>query len=134
MWSHAMTPVDQMLHGSCLCGGIAFHAARPATNASHCYCTMCQRFHGAAAGSYIDVAASGYVLERGAELLVEYASSEQGRRGFCKTCGSSLYWRSTGTPDVIELSLGTLDPPWTGTVDREVYVETKPTWAPHAGV
>jgi len=129
-----MTPVDQMLHGSCLCGGIAFHAARPATNASHCYCTMCQRFHGAAAGSYIDVAASGYVLERGAELLIEYASSEQGRRGFCKTCGSSLYWRSTGTPDVIELSLGTLDPPWTGTVDREVYVETKPTWAPHAGI
>jgi hypothetical protein len=129
-----MTPTDQMLHGSCLCGGVAFHAALPATNPTDCYCTMCQKFHGAAAGTYIDVAISGYVVERGAGLIVEYASSEHGRRGFCKTCGSSLYWRSTRVPGVIELALGVLDPPWTGRVDREVYLGTKPAWAPHAGV
>jgi hypothetical protein len=129
-----MNPTDNFLHGSCLCGGIAFHAALPATNPSHCYCTMCQKFHGAAAGSFIDVARSGYVLERGSDLLVEYASSRQGRRGFCKVCGSSLYWRSEAAPDVIELALGTLQPPYTGTAEREVYTDTKPTWAPHAGV
>lgn len=126
-----MLESDSVLHGSCLCGGVAFHAALPALNASHCYCTMCQKFHGAAAGSYIDVATSGYVLERGADLVAEYASSERARRGFCRTCGSSLYWRSVDQPDVIELSLGTLQPPWTGTVAREVYVDTKPTWTPH---
>jgi hypothetical protein len=127
-----MTASDEtLLHGSCLCGGVAFHAALPALGASHCYCTMCQKFHGAAAGSYIDVAASGYVVERGAELIVDYASSSEGRRGFCKICGASLYWRSTARPHVIELSLGTLNPAWTGTVERAVYTDTRPTWAPH---
>ena len=132
-----MAPPDDMLHGSCLCGGVAFHAAKPdasATSACHCFCTMCQKFHGAAAGSFIDVDIDSYVVERGAELITEFMSSEKGRRGFCKTCGSSLYWRGLDEPGVIELSLGTLSPPWTGTIEREVYTETKPTWVPHAGV
>lgn len=125
---------QDMLHGSCLCGGVAFHAqltpgAPPAV--SHCFCTMCQKFHGAAGGSFIDVPTSGYTVERGADLITEYVSSEQGRRGFCRTCGSSLYWRSEAEPAIIELSLGLMQPPWTGTIEREVYVETKPTWTPH---
>jgi hypothetical protein len=121
---------DEFVHGACLCGGVAFHAALPARGANHCYCTMCQKFHGAAAGSYLTVAASGYVVERGASLITEYASSNQGRRGFCRVCGASLYWRSTGQPDGIDLSLGTLDPAWTGIVERELYTEHKPSWLP----
>ena len=126
-----MTDSAKMLHGSCLCGGVVFHAALPALGANHCYCTMCQQFHGAAAGSYLSVATNGYVVERGQDLIVDYASSAQGRRGFCKTCGSSLYWRSTATPDSIDLSLGTIQPAWTGSVEREIYTDSKPTWLPH---
>jgi hypothetical protein len=77
------------------------------------------------------VAASGYVVERGAGMIAEYASSSQGRRGFCRVCGASLYWRSTGEPDSIDLSLGTFDPAWTGIVERELYPEHKPSWLPH---
>lgn len=126
-----MTDTDDTLHGSCLCGGVVFSAALPALGANHCYCTMCQKFHGAAAGSYLTVATSGYVVEQGQDLIVDYASSDKGRRGFCKTCGSSLYWRSTDTPASLDLSLGTLNPAWTGTVEREVHTEGKPTWLPH---
>jgi hypothetical protein len=127
----ASNPPEDTVHGSCLCGGIAFHAALPEEGANHCYCTMCQKFHGAAAGSYLSVYTKGFVVERGAELIVDYASSEFARRGFCKTCGSALYWRSTKEPDVIDLSLGTLQPPWTGTIEREVYLDTRPSWLPH---
>jgi hypothetical protein len=126
-----MTKSDDTLHGACLCGAIVYRAAPPATNPSHCYCTMCQKSSGAAAGAFIDVARGGFVVERGSDMLVEYASSGEGRRAFCKVCGSSLYWRSEAAPGVIELSLGTLQPQWTGTVDREVHVDTKPSWAPH---
>lgn len=126
-----MTSSDEMLHGGCLCGGVAFHAALPEQTVSHCYCTMCQKFHGAASGSYVTVAASGYAVERGVELITEYASSERARRGFCKVCGSSLYWRSLDTLDGIDLSLGCLTPPWPRAVEREVYADTKPAWAPH---
>lgn len=118
------------LHGSCLCGGVRYSAARPVFHASHCYCTMCQKQHGAAAGSYANVARAGYVVEAGAELITEYASSDAGRRGFCSVCGSTLFWRSTESPDRIAISLGTLEPDYVGPVERELYTDTKPAWLP----
>jgi hypothetical protein len=119
-----------MLQGSCLCGGIAYRAEGPVNGASHCYCTMCQKQHGAAAGSYANVPTAGFVIERGADLMTEYASSDHGRRGFCRVCGSTLFWRSTQTPDRIAVSLGTLEPEYDGPVDRELFPETKPKWLP----
>ncbi len=118
------------LHGSCLCGGVAYRAEKPVSHASHCYCTMCQKQHGAAAGSYANVAAAGYVVERGADLITEYASSDHGRRGFCKICGSTLFWRSTESPERIAVTLGTLEPPYDGPVRRELHTDTKPAWLP----
>jgi len=119
-----------MLRGSCLCGGVAYRADGPVHHASHCYCTMCQKQHGAAAGSYANVATAGYAIERGSELVTEYASSEEGRRGFCRVCGSTLFWRSTASPDTIAVTLGTLEPPYDGPVERELFTETKPAWLP----
>lgn len=124
-----MTTVDQ-LHGSCLCGAIAYRAAGPVFHASHCYCTMCQKQHGAGAGSYANVGSAGFVIERGADAITEYASSDHGRRGFCRVCGSTLYWRSTQSPDRIAVTLGTLEPEYAGPVERELYVDTKPRWLP----
>ena len=119
-----------MLNGSCLCGGVVYRAEGPVTHASHCYCSMCQKQHGAAAGSYANVASAGFVIERGAELVTEYASSDHGRRGFCNICGSNLYWRSTQAPDRIAVTLGTLEQEYDGPVEREWYPEQKPRWLP----
>ena len=119
-----------MLQGSCLCGGIAYRAEGPVNGASHCYCAMCQKQHGAAAGSYANVPTAGFVIERGADLLTEYASSDHGRRGFCRVCGSTLFWRSTETPDRIAVTLGTLEPEYGGPVDDELFAENKPQWLP----
>lgn len=122
-----------MLQGSCLCGGVAYRA-NDARDASHCYCTMCQKQHGAGSGSYANVDAACFALVRGADLVTEYASSEFGRRGFCKVCGSTLFWRSTQTPDRISVTLGTLEPAYSGPVERELYTDTKPQWLPTAAI
>ena len=119
-----------MLRGSCLCGGVAYRADGPVHHASHCYCTMCQKGHGAGAGSYANVSTADFAIERGKDLVVEYASSEHGRRDFCRVCGSTLFWRSTQSPDVIAVTLGTLEPPYDGPVERELYTDTKPAWLP----
>ena len=120
----------EQLHGSCLCGGVAYRADGPVKHTSHCYCTMCQKQHGAASGTYANVARATFAFERGADLVTEYASSDHGRRGFCKVCGSTLFWRSTRSPDRIAVTLGTLDPAYTGTVHKELHTDTKPTWLP----
>ena len=119
-----------MLRGSCLCGGVAYRAEGPVGGASHCYCTMCQKQHGAAAGSYANVPRAGYVIEHGADLVTEYASSDHGRRAFCRVCGSTLSWRSTETPDRIAVTLGTLEPEYAGVVKDELFIENKPQWLP----
>jgi len=119
-----------MLKGSCLCGGVRYRAEGPVEHASHCYCTMCQKQHGAAAGSYANLASAGLVVEQGAELVATYASSAHGRRDFCRVCGSTLFWRSTASPERIAVTLGTLEPEYDGAVERELYLDTKPRWLP----
>ena len=119
-----------MLRGSCLCGAVVYSTAGPIAGASHCYCTMCQKQHGAAAGSYANIARAGLTVERGAACITEYASSDHGRRAFCQVCGSTLFWRSEQTPDRLAVALGTLDPMFTGRVDVELHTDTKPAWLP----
>lgn len=119
-----------MLRGSCLCRAIVYTHAGPVESASHCYCNMCQKQHGAAAGTYANVARAGLRIERGEDLLTEYASSDHGRRAFCRQCGSTLFWRSEASPDRIALTLGTLDSPFAGPVEIELHTDTKPSWLP----
>ena len=59
-----------------------------------------------------------------------YRSSDKAKRGFCDECGSTLFWRSTQSPDVIAVTLGTLEPPYDGPVERELHTDTKPAWLP----
>ncbi|MCC2971877.1 GFA family protein [Massilia sp. IC2-476] len=119
-----------MLRGSCLCGAVRYSAAGPVESASHCYCTMCQKQHGAGAGTYANVARAGLKIEQGDAFITEYASSSHGRRAFCRQCGSTLFWRSEESPERIAVTLGTLDEPYTGPVERELYLDTKPSWLP----
>ena len=119
-----------MLRGSCLCGAIAYSAAGPIDSASHCYCTMCQKQHGAGAGTYANIASVSLNIERGETFITEYASSEHGRRAFCQRCGSTLFWRSEATPERISVTLGTLDVPFAEPVDIELHTDTKPSWLP----
>lgn len=119
-----------MLRGSCLCRAVVYSADGPVDHASHCYCTMCQKQHGAGAGSYANVARAGLRIERGEEFVIEYASSDHGRRAFCRQCGSTLFWRSEASPERIAITLGTFDSPFTEPVEVELYTETKPAWLP----
>ncbi|MGG7607065.1 GFA family protein [Massilia sp. BKSP1R2A-1] len=120
-----------MLKGSCLCAEVAYTVAGPVESASHCFCTMCQKQHGAGAGTYANVARADLHIERGEDNITEFASSEQGRRAFCRRCGSTLFWRSEETPDRIAVTLGTLDTPFTDPVRIELHTDTRPSWLPH---
>lgn len=74
----------------------------------NCHCGQCRRFHGAF-GAYASVPRAAMILESGA-ALVWYQSSAKARRGFCGTCGSSLFWDGFGRAD-IDVSAGALDQP-----------------------
>ncbi len=94
--------------GGCLCGAVRYEVRGPMRGVVNCHCDMCRRLHGAF-GAYTKV-------ENGELALVEesglawYASSDKARRGFCRTCGASLFWQPSGM-QTTSIAAGTLDTP-----------------------
>jgi hypothetical protein len=60
-------------------------------------------------GAYSSAASADIDLQ-GADAIVWFASSQRGRRGFCGTCGSSLFFDPVGE-DRLAIAAGSLDQP-----------------------
>lgn len=94
--------------GSCLCGAVRYEVRGALRDVINCHCTMCQRLHGAfGAHSKARKENIAVVEDKG---LTWYASSDRARRGFCRFCGSNLFWEPVGQ-DATGIVAGTLDPP-----------------------
>ena len=94
--------------GSCLCGAVSFtvDAALPPPDA--CHCTICRKSSGHyAVGTDAPRAA---VTIRGGDHVTWYQSSEEVRRGFCRTCGSPLFFDKAGR-SWIGIQMGAFDKP-----------------------
>lgn len=99
---------DKMLSGACLCGAVRFTAKGRFGAVSVCHCAQCRRWHGAP-GSYTSVRRDRLVFQNESGLAW-YRSSDRARRGFCRDCGTSLFWEETGAPH-LALAMGCLDRP-----------------------
>jgi hypothetical protein len=75
----------------------------------NCYCERCRRFTGhhlaATAAALDDVS-----LEDPTEQVTWYPV-DGAEYGFCRSCGSSLFWRATARPARLSICAGSLDPP-----------------------
>lgn len=47
----------------------------------------------------------------GEDLLAWYRPDEHAAYGFCRQCGSSLFWQAASSPERWSICAGTLDPP-----------------------
>lgn len=97
--------------GSCACGAIRFEVSGPLPGPDACHCTRCRKHSGHVFVS-TDVPRATVRIE-GEESISWYQSSEKVRRGFCRTCGSPLFWDPSGK-DWIGIAMGAFDGP-TGT-------------------
>lgn len=62
------------LEGSCLCGAVRYQVDGPPKRVAHCHCTLCQKHHGAAFGSY-----AAYLPRLGKALSSRVRWSDAGR-------------------------------------------------------
>jgi hypothetical protein len=92
--------------GGCLCGAVRYRLAAPLRPIVACHCGQCRRWHGHF-GAYTAVPADALVLLSDSELAW-YRSSPEAARGFCRACGSSLFWRADGR-DYVAVAAGSLD-------------------------
>jgi hypothetical protein len=104
-----MTDSPDRLNGRCLCGAITFTIRAPFRPIIVCHCRQCARWTGHAVYATA-VAPERFELKTGSRELSWFRASESAKRGFCKACGSSLFWKpDSGTH--ISILAGTLDPP-----------------------
>jgi len=98
-----------MFEGTCLCGKIRYRVDGRIHEMSHCHCSMCRRIHGAAFGTYAQVKSPVFHWLRGESSLKAYVSSPGVKRIFCTHCGSTLQALYDESPDVIYLTMGTIE-------------------------
>ncbi len=94
--------------GGCLCGAVRYRIDGPLRDVVDCHCEMCLKTHGHVA-AYTAVKAGDLDVVEAAGLRW-FASSEKARRGFCTTCGASLFW-DPADADYVAVAAGTLDRP-----------------------
>ncbi|HTO32517.1 MAG TPA: GFA family protein [Pararhizobium sp.] len=94
--------------GSCNCGSVTFRTRGRLREVVACHCSQCRKQTGLyyAATNVLD---SELDLE-GADNVTWYKSSPEARRGFCKTCGSALFWKMEGQ-DYTSIMAGAFDGP-----------------------
>jgi len=108
--------------GRCLCGAISFEVNGPMRDVVVCHCGQCRRQHGAPPG--YSQAAWENIRLTGGENLAWYRSSARARRGFCRQCGSSLFWEPIDTGRV-SIAAGSLDSPTGLRTVRHIFVHDK---------
>jgi len=78
-----------MEKGKCLCGGVSF-TAEVADHGFHaCHCRICRAW----SSSPLFAVAVEKIEFKGEDKIALYSSSDWAERGFCKDCGSSLFYR-----------------------------------------
>ena len=76
--------------GSCLCGAVTLSATNVAAEMGACHCGMCRRWGG---GPFLAVDCGREVRIEGEESVAVFDSSAWAERGFCKRCGTHLFYR-----------------------------------------
>lgn len=109
--------------GGCQCGRLRYHIAAGRALSSLCHCRMCQRATGNAFAPLLQLAPETGITWQGQPA--EWASSNVATRGFCRDCGTPLYYRSAGG---IEIMAGTLTPDFPFRPDYHTGSESRVGW------
>ena len=115
--------------GSCLCEMVKFSISEPFESQVHCHCTLCQRAHGAAFVTWVCQKNETFAFDSGAESVRWYASTTEGRRGFCAHCGSTMFFRSSFWPDETHVALACLHEQNDFKVQAHICYDTHVGWA-----
>ncbi|SFI62567.1 GFA family protein [Jannaschia pohangensis] len=100
---------------SCLCGAIRYRTTHVLGPVTACHCTQCRKSSGNFAAA---TPAPWDSIEIEGEVTW-YASSETGRRGFCGTCGSYLFWEEGD--GIAYLMAGAFDGPTGLRMDAHIF-------------
>ncbi|WP_372870238.1 GFA family protein [Shewanella sp.] len=116
------------LIGGCLCGAVKVEVEPPVKWVAHCHCSQCQRAHGAAFVTWFGVSQQQACIRDPENLLAWYSSSAQAKRGFCKRCGSSLFFTSSRWPGELHIARAVMESELDDLPMAHVFYDTHVSW------
>lgn len=110
--------------GRCLCGAVTLHVSAHDPHVDVCHCRMCRVWSG---GPMMAVTASRAPRVDGEADVAIYASSDWAERGFCRHCGTHLFYRlKSGEHYAIPVGLMGDTSPWEMTL--QIFTDEQPQY------
>lgn len=116
--------------GSCLCGDVQIEAKTMNVLVGTCHCSMCRKWGG---GPLMAVDCGSSVAFKGDDKISVYNSSEWAERGFCRKCGTHLFFRLKETGQIF-MPVGLFENEEKFILDHQIFIDKKPTYYSFANV
>ncbi len=111
--------------GGCQCGAVRYHATEMLDNAHICHCRMCQKAVGNIFAALVAAPRGAITWTRGTPA--RFRSSEHVDRGFCRDCGTPLFYDNT-EGNRVNFTIGSLDHPELFPPGANVGSESRMPW------
>ena len=110
------------LKASCLCGGIQLRTHGYHRGVKNCHCIQCMKTHGHYA-AYTNVQEQNVRFSK-KRTLKWFRSSKRAKRGFCRKCGASLFFKLIGSNN-ISIAAGMFNGPTKLKTTMNIFVKGK---------
>ena len=110
------------LKASCLCGGIQLRTHGYHRDVENCHCVQCMKTHGHHA-AYTNVREQNVKFLK-KRTLKWFRSSKRAKRGFCRKCGASLFFKFIGGNN-ISIAAGMFNGPTKLKTRMNIFVKGK---------
>lgn len=117
------------LDGQCLCGAVRIRITASERALEACHCSMCRRWAG---GPAISLRLVTDPQIDGIEHVVRYCSSDWAERGFCRNCGTHLFYYYA-PKDGYSFGAGLFEGADGFALTEEIFIDEKPDGYTFAG-
>ena len=117
-----MKKKSRSLTASCLCNGVSMTIKGEFRPVINCHCIQCTKTHGNYA-AYTSVLEENIIF-KSKKTLKWFKSSLKAKRGFCKICGASIFFKRYGSR-AVSISAGLFKNPSKLKTISHIYVKNK---------
>jgi len=112
--------------GGCFCGNIRYEFATGQYPIANCHCSMCRKTSGAPFVAWVVVPKDAFTYTSGSPATLH--SSESGTRYFCDKCGTPVVCINSKHPDIVDVTVGSLDAPEGFAPTMEAFEDSRLPW------
>ena len=110
------------MKASCICGEVKAIVANSNNSVGACHCSICRKWVG---GPFMTIDCGSDVSFECSDNISVFSSSEWAERGFCKNCGSHLFYRLKQAQQYF-IPAGLFENADNFIFDHQVFVDNKP--------